>query len=305
MLGAVVASALIGAAAAGGLGLIHLGAVDLLRGESHSANDYAVTLIKGAAIGAAFGAAFALLPAGGAALAEKSLAIGKFLVAAKPVATVALYGGLGLSGANYVNDIVSDGTGNNFIADKFFGGNREHYEVYSKVVMATTIVAGGMSALGAGAEVGLAKAAAAAEAAAAEAAAAKAAAAEASAAKAAAEGAIEGAGKGTNADIRKFSEYIFKEGAAPGKDIVFKNLGYTAEDSQMLVNIYHDQATAKYASNNYTLGKLDSFGQRINIEIELSGVRSAVGKTSYLQTGWMIRPDGSITLNTPFSGFFR
>jgi filamentous hemagglutinin len=104
---------------------------------------------------------------------------------------------------------------------------------------------------------------------------------------------------------RKFSEYIFKDGAAPGKDVVFKNLGYTAEDSQMLANIYEGQAAAKYASGNYTLGKLDGFGQRINIEIELNGIGNAAGKTSYIQSGWMIQPDNLITLNTPFSGFTR
>jgi len=107
------------------------------------------------------------------------------------------------------------------------------------------------------------------------------------------------------ADTRKFSEYIFKDGAAPGKDVVFENLGYTAGDSQMLANLYTNQAAAKYASGNYTLGKLDSFRQRINIEIELGGIGSATGRTSFIQSGWMIRPDGTITLNTPFSGFTR
>jgi filamentous hemagglutinin len=57
----------------------------------------------------------------------------------------------------------------------------------------------------------------------------------------------------------------------------------------------------KFVNGNYSLGKLDDYGQRINIEIVLSGN----GKTSYFTSGWMINSDGSITLNTPFAGFTR
>ena len=118
-------------------------------------------------------------------------------------------------------------------------------------------------------------------------------------------GSVTGGTGNATADVRKFSEYIFKDGAAQGKDIVFKELGYTANDSQMLTDLYKQQAAIKYAANDYTLGRLDSFGQRINIEIELNGVGNAAGKTSYIKSGWMIQPDGSISLNTPFTGFTR
>lgn len=106
-------------------------------------------------------------------------------------------------------------------------------------------------------------------------------------------------------DSRKFSAYIFKDGAAPGKDIIFKNLGYDINDSKLLTDIYQEQGAIKYKSGNYTLGKLDQFGQRINIEIELPGIGNETGKISYINSGWMIKPDGSISLNTPFSGFTR
>ena len=118
-------------------------------------------------------------------------------------------------------------------------------------------------------------------------------------------GTADDAAEKAAANVRKFSEYIFKDGVAPGKDVVFKNLGYTVDDSQMLINLYQEQAAAKYASGKYTLGKLDKFGQRINIEIELRGIGDATGKTSYIQSGWMIQADGSIKLNTPFAGFTR
>jgi filamentous hemagglutinin len=53
------------------------------------------------------------------------------------------------------------------------------------------------------------------------------------------------------------------------------------------------------------LGTLDQYGQRINIEIVLNGVGKFASKTAYLRSGWMILEDGSIKLNTPFSGFAR
>jgi hypothetical protein len=111
-----------------------------------------------------------------------------------------------------------------------------------------------------------------------------------------------GAAKAT-APSEKFSNYIFKDGATHGKDAIFRGLGYSAEDSAQLAKLWEEQAAAKYAQGQYTLGKLDQYGQRINITIDVPGVGTAAGKTSSVTSGWMIRPDGSITLNTPFSGF--
>lgn len=109
-----------------------------------------------------------------------------------------------------------------------------------------------------------------------------------------------------SADMRKFTEYIFKDGAAPGKDVVYKNLGYSMENSEALTKNYIEQAMKKYKKGQYQInGDPTQYGQKINIEIELPGIGDAAGKTSYLKSGWMIRPDGSITLNTPFSGFTK
>ena len=106
-----------------------------------------------------------------------------------------------------------------------------------------------------------------------------------------------------NADPRKFNDYIFKEGATHGKDKVFRGLGYGKEHSDELREIWQKQAAEKYARGDYALGKADQYGQRI--EIELPGIGDAAGKKSHLRSGWMIQPDGSIKLNTPFSGFTR
>lgn len=107
------------------------------------------------------------------------------------------------------------------------------------------------------------------------------------------------------APVEKFYDYIFKPGATHGKDHVFRSLGYSRSDSQMLSELYSLQAVARYTAQDFTLGKADEFGQRINIVIELVGQGDFSSQSSHLISGWMTRDDGTLTLNTPFSGFAR
>lgn len=109
----------------------------------------------------------------------------------------------------------------------------------------------------------------------------------------------------SSVDTRKFSDYVFKEGADHGKDKVFRSLGYGKEHSETLAREYEKQAMEKVARGEYQLGKADQYGQRIDVEIELKGVGESADKVSYLKSGWMKYPDGSIKLNTPFTGFTR
>lgn len=44
------------------------------------------------------------------------------------------------------------------------------------------------------------------------------------------------------------------------KNVIFENLGYSKADSQLLVEIYTEQAKSKFANGEYTLGKLDNYG---------------------------------------------
>ena len=106
-------------------------------------------------------------------------------------------------------------------------------------------------------------------------------------------------------DKRKFTQYIFKQGADHGKDAVYRGLGYSKRHSNKLYRLYKKQAQKQLASGNYKLGKLDKWGQRIDIEITLPGIGKAKGKSSSIKSGWMLLEDGSIQLNTPFSGFMR
>ncbi len=61
---------------------------------------------------------------------------------------------------------------------------------------------------------------------------------------------------------------------------------------------YEKQALEKYCNGEYTLGKLNEYGQRITIPIFLM----KNGEAAIIITGWMVRKDGLITNTTPFSG---
>ena len=101
-------------------------------------------------------------------------------------------------------------------------------------------------------------------------------------------------------DINKFTGYIFSDKyASNGKRDLFKQLGFTNQDSEVLKSEYERQAREKYISGNYWLGKIDSNGPRMNIEINFAHPdRDLISFVS----GWMIRPNGQITCNTPLGG---
>jgi hypothetical protein len=107
------------------------------------------------------------------------------------------------------------------------------------------------------------------------------------------------------APIEKFRDYIFKPDATHGKDHVFRSLGFDRSHSEELALLFEQQAVAEYSRQEFSYGMLDKHGQRISIEIELEGIGDTDRQTSYLISGWMIRSNGNITLNTPFSGFAR
>lgn len=105
------------------------------------------------------------------------------------------------------------------------------------------------------------------------------------------------------APVEKFRDYIFKPGATHGKERIFESLGYNRNHSEELAALYAQQAASKYAAGEFSPGLLDEFGQRVSIEIDLSGVGEQAGKTSHLLSGWLVLADGSLKLTTPFGGF--
>ena len=110
--------------------------------------------------------------------------------------------------------------------------------------------------------------------------------------------------------VKKFSAYIFKEGATHGKDVIFRGLGYSVEHSSQLAKTFQSQGAKLFASGDFTAGGMIikngvNHGQRITININLKGIGAYSSKSVNIKTGWTLRSDGSISLSTPFSGFVK
>jgi hypothetical protein len=104
-----------------------------------------------------------------------------------------------------------------------------------------------------------------------------------------------------SASPRKFTEYVLDPTRPGGKDRVFLNrLGYRAwndEDANTLAALYVQAAQTAIHAGTYAVRDRTAYGLRITIPVEVRGV--------VLLTGWLFRPDGALTLATPFSGFAR
>lgn len=99
-------------------------------------------------------------------------------------------------------------------------------------------------------------------------------------------------------DIRKFTEYVFKnEKDSKGKNKIFYELGFSIDDAQFLQLEYCQQALKQYLNGNYKLKNLDRRGQRLAIPITL--------KSTTFYSGWMLKPEGKISNNTPFGGWIK
>ena len=97
-------------------------------------------------------------------------------------------------------------------------------------------------------------------------------------------------------NITKFTDYIFGEKyASNGKMDLFTILGFVKEDSEYLKQEFDRQARERYLSGDYKLGKLDRFGQRIDIKIR---VQSRTRNNIEFIAGWMIKPLGKIVCTT-------
>lgn len=98
--------------------------------------------------------------------------------------------------------------------------------------------------------------------------------------------------------IEKFENYIFKLNNYKSKKELFASWGYDILDSKWLQEEFCGQAMQKYSSGEFTLNKLNEYGQRINIEIELPR-KNGSGIVTF-QSGWMVYPNGLIKLVTPY-----
>lgn len=103
-------------------------------------------------------------------------------------------------------------------------------------------------------------------------------------------------------DYSKFDPYLFdpENFYKHGKNRAFESWGYSISDSLWLKDETEKQALEKYLSGEYALGKLDKYGQRISIHIEIPR-KDRSGTVSFL-SGWMVKPNGKLKLNTPYGG---
>ena len=98
--------------------------------------------------------------------------------------------------------------------------------------------------------------------------------------------------------IEKFRDYVFApKHFGKGKVALFKEWGYTIDDSEELRNTYAEQALLAYKSGQYKRKKLDEHGQQLAIPVSLNAKK--------FYSGWMLRPEGEIVLITPFGGWIK
>ena len=100
----------------------------------------------------------------------------------------------------------------------------------------------------------------------------------------------------------KFDPYLFdpENFYKHGKNKMFESWGYSISDSGWLQKEIEKQALEKYIAGCYTLGKLNEFGQCIDIRVEIPRKNSE--ETVSFITGWLVYPNGHIQLNTPYGG---
>jgi hypothetical protein len=100
-------------------------------------------------------------------------------------------------------------------------------------------------------------------------------------------------------NLRKFVSYVLLPGHESGKDRIFiDRLGFRArnlEDANYLSDLYLNHAIAALAERDYELGETDEFGIRCAIVVLVRSVA--------IRSGWLLRPDGTFELVTPFAGF--
>ncbi len=101
--------------------------------------------------------------------------------------------------------------------------------------------------------------------------------------------------------ISKFEGYVFSsEYRHNGKISLFYKWGFSSEDSPYLCQELSEQSEKLFAKAFFELGKLDNYGQRIDIKVKLQ--RKDRFEVVSFVSGWMLYPDGRIVLVTPYGG---
>ena len=100
----------------------------------------------------------------------------------------------------------------------------------------------------------------------------------------------------------KFDPYLFdpENFYKHGKAEMLESWGYSITDAKYLRDETERQGLQKYIDGDYQIGLLNEHGQRISIRVEVPR-KNGEGTVSFI-TGWMVKPNGHIHLNTPYGG---
>ena len=106
----------------------------------------------------------------------------------------------------------------------------------------------------------------------------------------------------TYSEYSKFDPYLFDPDNVykHGKNRAFESWGYTVTDARWLQAEIEKQALEKYIAGDYTLGKVNEHGQRINIRVTIPR-KDGTSEVSFM-AGWMVKSNGKLKLNTPYGG---
>ena len=100
---------------------------------------------------------------------------------------------------------------------------------------------------------------------------------------------------------REVQKYWFLRQLALAQELELPIVIHSREAAQdtyeILKQEYEKQAVEEYCNSNYKLGKLNDQGQRINIDIKFEKNNRKI----IFESGWMVRPKGLITNNTPLA----
>lgn len=98
----------------------------------------------------------------------------------------------------------------------------------------------------------------------------------------------------------KYDPFLFNTNGkyTHGKERMFESWGYSVNDIPWLKAEIERQSLEKYLAGDYELDKLDHWGQRIDIQIEIPR-KNGEGTVTFW-SGWLVCPNGHLQLATPY-----
>ena len=98
----------------------------------------------------------------------------------------------------------------------------------------------------------------------------------------------------------KYDPFLFNTNGkyTHGKESMLNAWGYFVDDIPWLKAELERQALEKYLAGDYELDKLDKWGQRIDIQIEIPR-RLGEGTVTFW-SGWLVCPNGHLQMTTPY-----